>query len=85
METNMEILMIDPPSGWKYGFPKPYTRTNDKTLQEWLVENGYPQGEVNYWLNSEYFGYVPCRYFSYQCKTIEELDELMEHYGLKEK
>ena len=36
---------IDPPSGWKYGFPKPIP--NDVTdINKWLVQNGYPQSEI---------------------------------------
>ena len=44
-------LYIDPPSGWKYGFPKPapenlQTMTTAQ-LYQWFVENGYPQEELN--------------------------------------
>ena len=46
-------MMIDPtPSGWKYGFPKPYTFTPshpnlpgeeyEREFKEWLVDEGYP-------------------------------------------
>ena len=43
---------IDPPSGWKYGFPKviPEGVTDVKA---WLVKNGYPQWEID--LMGEYF------------------------------
>lgn len=43
----MRVLMIDPPEGWRYGFPKelgpaPYTR--DKWPgHEWFLANGYPK------------------------------------------
>ena len=38
--------MIDPPSGWRYGFPKAIP--NDvKNVLKWLVENGYPQAEID--------------------------------------
>jgi cyclophilin family peptidyl-prolyl cis-trans isomerase len=37
--------MIDPPSGWKYGFPKEIPEHVDNTVQ-WLIENGYPESEV---------------------------------------
>lgn len=38
--------MIDPPSGWRYGFPK--VIPNDvKDVRKWLVENGYPQSEID--------------------------------------
>jgi len=41
----MSVLMIDPPSGWKYGFPKPIPRDVTDTIK-WLLENGYPQKEI---------------------------------------
>jgi hypothetical protein len=37
--------MIDPPEGWRYGFPKAYDKNavdSDEELREWLVQNGYP-------------------------------------------
>ena len=45
-------LMIDPPSGWKYGFPKPlpeefFTLGSDFNLEKWLVDEGYPECEVD--------------------------------------
>ncbi len=40
-------LMIDPPSGWKYGFPKPIPEEQQHRTLKWLVENGYPQSEIN--------------------------------------
>jgi len=45
----MKVLMCDPPSGWKYGFPKPLPKEvhkNNNTL-EWLVSEGYPQSEID--------------------------------------
>lgn len=40
------VTVVDPPSGWRYGFPKvvPEDRKND--LVEWLVEVGYPRAEI---------------------------------------
>jgi hypothetical protein len=36
---------IDPPSGWKYGFPKPIP--NDVVdFEDWLVSEGYPRAEI---------------------------------------
>jgi hypothetical protein len=46
--------MIDPPSGWRYGFPK--VIPNDvKDVKGWLVENGYPQWEIDSY--GDYFYY----------------------------
>lgn len=40
----MKVTMIDPPSRWKYGFPKVYNWDEAKeTKQEWLIRNGYPK------------------------------------------
>ena len=39
-----KVLMCDPPSGWKYGFPKPVP--DDVHILEWLVREGYPQEEI---------------------------------------
>lgn len=36
-------MMYDPPSGWKYGFPKPYLPLPGETLKETLLRDGYPE------------------------------------------
>lgn len=41
-----KIRMIDPPSGWRYGFPKPVPDDVKDTIK-WLVEQGYPQHEID--------------------------------------
>jgi len=38
------MTMIDPPGGWKYGFPKAWNGEGD--LTEWLIDNGYPKKEI---------------------------------------
>ena len=52
------MIMIDPPSGWRYGFPKEFTREENQSVEEWLLANGYPQEEIN--ACGEYFY---CRYW----------------------
>ena len=54
------IYLIDPPSGWKFGFPKEYNDEVDPDINKWLVDNGYPQkiidqfcGEVPYWISEK--------------------------------
>ena len=42
-----KVTYIDPPNGWRYGFPK-YIEVSiedlkDIDMKKWLVENGYPQ------------------------------------------
>ena len=41
----MKIMVIDPPEGWKYGFPKPYPihLLGSWPHDSWFLENGYPQ------------------------------------------
>lgn len=41
----MKRKMIDPPSGWKYGFPKEIP-VDVKDTRKWLIENGYPEKEI---------------------------------------
>jgi hypothetical protein len=43
----MTVKMIDPPSGWKYGFPKALPDHEPINIIEWLIENGYPQEEID--------------------------------------
>ena len=43
----MPVKMIDPPSGWKYGFPKALPDSEPVNIIEWLAENGYPQEEID--------------------------------------
>jgi len=42
----VKVHYIDPPSGWKYGFPKVLPEGVENVM-EWLVENGYPQWEID--------------------------------------
>ena len=40
--------MCDPPSGWKYGFPKPVPVDFEvNSIIPWLLEQGYPQAEID--------------------------------------
>lgn len=43
----MKVHMIDPPSGWKYGFPKAVPSPTPKDMMAWLVSEGYPQNEID--------------------------------------
>jgi hypothetical protein len=46
-ELERSITIIDPPSGWKYGFPKPIPEDRIEDVLVWLVEQGYPQSEID--------------------------------------
>ncbi|MEO7692246.1 MAG: hypothetical protein ABIS51_23375 [Sphingomonas sp.] len=50
------MRLIDPPSGWIYGFPKPFDPKQGQSTEVWLIDNGYPAHEVANWP-----GGVPCR------------------------
>lgn len=54
----MKVLMIDPPGGWKYGFPKVLPKEAQGRNLDWLVENGYPAEEIEKMKDHFY-----CRYW----------------------
>lgn len=41
------MLIYDPPSGWMYGFPRPYLPKEGETLEDTLLRDGYPQHEID--------------------------------------
>jgi hypothetical protein len=49
IELNVTRTMIDPPSGWRFGFPKeiPKKVIEEENILNWLVDNGYPQSEID--------------------------------------
>lgn len=63
----MKVKVIDPPSGWKYGFPKmiPNYVTD---VKDWLIKNGYPQSEIDAF--GEYF---VCQYFEREIPSPEDI------------
>ncbi len=66
MKKEKIVTMIDPPNGWRYGFPKPMPKRFDdfKEQREWLVSEGYPQKEID-----SYGDYFYCRYWE---EKVEE-------------
>ena len=40
--------MIDPPGGWRYGFPLAYDEKQDGPMREFLLANGYPERDVDF-------------------------------------
>ncbi len=64
-ESMGKRLIIDPPAGWRYGFPKPYDNPDNKPLEEWLLDNGYPQKEID---NA---GAKYCRYWEDDNENID--------------
>ena len=43
-------LWVDPPAGWKYGFPKVWDQALNPDFNAWLIAEGYP------WELKESFG-----------------------------
>lgn len=43
------VTMVDPPSGWRYGFPKalPEDYPEGESIVPWLLSEGYPQEEID--------------------------------------
>lgn len=56
------MIMIDPPSGWMYGFPKPYTPKKGQSTIDWLKENGYPAEKLK-------DGLAWCRFWEVEDET----------------
>ena len=42
--------MYDPPSGWRYGFPKEYSPLPNETMTDTLLRDGYPSSEITQWM-----------------------------------
>ena len=57
-KSKKKVIIIDPPSGWKYGFPKVIPNDRMEDTEVWLVEQGYPQSLID--KLGEYFS---CRYW----------------------
>tara|TARA_R110000868_G_scaffold116408_2_gene309990 strand:- start:302 stop:496 length:195 start_codon:yes stop_codon:yes gene_type:complete len=45
MNEQIRKIWIDPPAGWRYGFPKQWDQTGN--FNEWLISEGYPQREID--------------------------------------
>jgi hypothetical protein len=82
------ITIIDPPSGWKYGFPKPIPEDRIEDVLVWLAEQGYPQSEID-GLGENFTNY--CRYWEQEEQTnqvitktvVQELIEFCEYRQTK--
>jgi hypothetical protein len=35
-------LWVDPPEGWRYGFPAIYDPAIDGVMRDWIISKGYP-------------------------------------------
>ena len=42
LSIKSNMIWVDPPEGWKYGFPAIYDPETDGQLSDWVVRKGYP-------------------------------------------
>lgn len=57
--------IIDPPEGWKFGFPKEIPEEifqNKEKINDWFIQQGYPKKLI------EFYG----KHFYYRCWNTEE-------------
>lgn len=45
--TGTNVTWIDPPEGWRYGFPRPYDPAPGETFDEWFLRMGYPKAKLH--------------------------------------
>lgn len=50
-DINMK-RMYDPPTGWRYGFPKEYKPLEGETLADTLRRDGYPESMDPEWASN---------------------------------
>lgn len=46
-----KVMMIDPPSGWQYGWPKPLPAAWKEPrfdLRKWFLDEGYPEKDIDF-------------------------------------
>jgi hypothetical protein len=68
------MLFYDPPSGWMYGFPKPYKPLDGESLTETLLRDGYPQKEIDNG-GAKHVRFIGVR---------DELDKIVNHIPTKD-
>lgn len=40
---------VDPPEGWRWGFPKVWDEEVDGDMHTWIVDQGYPVTDLIKW------------------------------------
>ena len=58
-------MLIDPPMGWRYGFPKKLPTPEPDNIVEWLISEGYPKAVIDSF--GEHFY---CRYICEEGETL---------------
>lgn len=69
MTEKRKVTMIDPPSGWKYGFPKPLPDPKPDAIELWLIAEGYPLSEIE-----SYGKHFYCRFWEEEIE-VESREE----------
>ena len=71
------MKMIDPPSGWMFGFPKPIPEDRINDSLTWLVEQGYPKQLID-----DLGDYFFCRYWEVDDTPLaqQEIEQPKEIY-----
>jgi hypothetical protein len=42
LSIKSNLIWVDPPEGWKYGFPAIYDPDTDGQMSDWIISKGYP-------------------------------------------
>jgi hypothetical protein len=64
-KSSRQVLMFDPPSGWKYGFPVAFPLDATwKDIEAYLEKSGYPMDQLD----------LAKKHSRYWVKTIEDED-----------
>lgn len=59
----LTILLVDPPEGWMYGFPKPMpSMYSPKKIAKWFLDQGYPKELIDRGMLNH------CRYITQEIK-----------------
>jgi hypothetical protein len=52
-----KVLWIDPPEGWRYGFPRAVPKgIEGDAINEWMIKVGYPKEKMEAYGESFYCG-----------------------------
>lgn len=55
--SKMSNRIVDPPEGWRFGFPKGMPELDESEVEQWFIDQGYPK----LYIEKGYLNH--CRYF----------------------
>lgn len=77
--------IVDPPSGWRYGFPRPFDFTPshpslpgedyEHEYRQWFIDHGYPASEVAAGMLDH------CRWWSYNDNDDFQKEAVCESFA----